>query len=206
MKTFLTLVLALTTLSLAHAAPKKADSSKANLDVEKSQALWTGKKLAGAHNGKILFKGGKFEFKKNVLSGGEVVADLTSITNEDVKDAGYNQKLVGHLKSPDFFDVEKFPTATFTIKTAREIKGAAAGQPNMEVSGTLTIKGVQKPYSTKIVMAPAGEGYEIKGKIEIDRTEFGLKYNSKKFFDVKELGDKLIDDRFELDLNLVAKK
>ncbi len=194
--------------SVAVAAPKKIDPVKnfTNLDTAASFAVWTGKKLAGTHSGKILFKGGKFEFKKNALSGGEVVADLNSITNEDVKDPTYNQKLVGHLKGEDFFDVAKHPEAKFKIKSANELHNIVAGQPNVEVRGTLSIRGVEKPFSTKVMMNPVEGGFEIKGKILIDRTQFGLKYNSKKFFDVKELGDKLIDDQFEVDLNLVAKR
>ncbi len=194
--------------SVAVAAPKKIDPVKnfTNLDTAASFAVWTGKKLAGTHSGKILFKGGKFEFKKNALSGGEVVADLNSITNEDVKDPTYNQKLVGHLKGEDFFDVAKHPEAKFKIKSANELHNIVAGQPNVEVNGTLSIRGVEKAFSTKVMMNPVEGGFEIKGKILIDRTQFGLKYNSKKFFDVKELGDKLIDDQFELDLNLVAKR
>ena len=46
----------------------------------------------------------------------------------------------------------------------------------------------------------------MKGKLIIDRTAYGLKYNSKKFFDAKALGDKIIDDNFEVDVNLIAKK
>lgn len=46
---------------------------------------------------------------------GSFVVDMRTITNIDFKDPGYNQKLVGHLKSDDFFGVEKFPTATFKV-------------------------------------------------------------------------------------------
>lgn len=190
------------------AAPQKIDPVKpvASLDTSASYAVWTGKKLAGSHTGRIQFKSGKFEFKKNTLSGGEIIADLNSITNEDVKDAEYNKKLVGHLKGEDFFDAQKFPEAKFKIKSAQELHNIVAGQPNVEVKGTLSIRGVEKPFSTKVMMNPVEGGFEIKGKIMIERTQFGLKYNSKKFFDVKELGDKLIDDQFEIDLNLVAKR
>jgi len=187
-------------------AKKAAALTNAKLDVAASSATWTGKKLAGAHTGKILFKEGSFEFKKNKFSKGEVTADLNSITNEDVKDAEYNAKLVGHLKGEDFFNVAKFPVATFKIESMNEIHNFVAGQPNMEVKGKLTIHGVTKPYTTKVFFTENAAGFDIKGKVMVDRTEFGLKYNSKKFFDPKALGDKLIDDNFEIDLNLVAKK
>ena len=201
------LVLAAMALAInASANTKKAPAqTKATLDVKSSSATWTGKKLAGTHTGKISFKQGEFEIKKNNIKG-EVVADLASITNDDVTNAEYNAKLVGHLKGEDLFHVEKFPVATFNIDSMNEIHNFVAGQPNMEVKGKLTIRGVTKPYATKVFYTQNDAGFDIKGKIEIDRTLFGLKYNSKKFFDVKALGDKMIDDKFEVELNLVAKK
>jgi len=202
-----TLVMAMMALALNASATetKKSALSKATLDTSTSSATWTGKKLAGTHTGKITFKEGAFEFKGKSVKG-SVTADLASITNDDVKDAEYNAKLVGHLKGEDFFHVEKFPVATFKIDSMNEIHNLVPGQPNMEVKGKMTIRGVTKPYSTKVFFNQNDAGFDIKGKIEIDRTLFGLKYNSKKFFDVKALGDKLIDDKFEVELNLVAKK
>jgi hypothetical protein len=190
----------------ANPAKKTATLTNAKLDVATSTAIWTGKKITGSHTGKVNLKEGALEFNKNKFVKGEVVVDLTSITNEDLKDAGYNKKLVDHLKGEDFFDVAKFPVASFKIESMNEIHNFVPGQPNMEVKGMLTIRGITKPYSTKIFFTPNDSGYDIKGKIIVDRTQFGLKYNSKKFFDPKALGDKLIDDNFEVDLNLVAKK
>lgn len=190
----------------AKPAAKAAAKEEAKLDVAASTATWTGKKVTGSHTGKVSFKDGEFEYKKGKLVKGEVEVDLTTITNEDVKDAEYNKKLVGHLKSEDFFNVEKFPTATFKINSFSEIHNITPGQPNLEAKGTLTIKGVTKPYSTKVFFTPNEHGFDVKGKVTVDRTQYGLKYNSKKFFDVKTLGDKMIDDAFEIDLNLVAKK
>ena len=207
--TFAIAALALSFNAMANTANKDNKVIKATVDVAASSATWTGKKLAGTHTGKVSFKSGEFEYKKNKLSKGEVVIDLTSITNEDLKDAEYNKKLIGHLKSEDFFNVEKFPTATFKINTFSEIHNIVAGQPDMELKGTLTIKGITKPYSTKVFMTPNEAGFDIKGKIMIERTQFGLKYNAKKFLStdkLKEIGDKLIDDNFEVEVNLVAKK
>lgn len=205
------LVLVSLALSVSANANTKKTSTDAiaTLDTAASSATWTGKKIAGTHTGKVALKSGKFTFKKNKLAGGEVVVDLASITNDDVKDAEYNQKLVGHLKSEDFFNVEKFPEATYKITSFSEIHNFVPGQPNMEMKGTLTIRGVSKPFSTKLIVTPSETGFEAKGKIVIERTQFGLKYSAKKFLSadkLKEIGDKLIDDNFEVDLNLVAKK
>ena len=203
----ITIAIAALALSInAMAANTKATETKVTLDVAASSATWTGKKIAGTHTGKVSFKDGEFDYKNNKFVKGEVDIDLNSITNEDLKDAEYNKKLIGHLKSEDFFNVEKFPIATYKITSMNEIHNFVPGQPNMEIKGTLTIRGVTKPMNTKVFFTPSPTGFDVKGKLVIERTQFGLKYNSKKFFDVKTLGDKLIDDNFEVDLNLVAKK
>ena len=92
----------------AKAEAKAPATAKATLDTAASTATWTGKKVTGSHTGKISFKDGEFEYKKGKLVKGELDMDLTSITNDDVKDAEYNKKLVEHLKNADFFNVEKF--------------------------------------------------------------------------------------------------
>jgi polyisoprenoid-binding protein YceI len=201
--------LALSCSAMANAAKTTPAITKATLDVAASSANWTGKKLAGTHTGKVSFKDGAFEYKNNKLVKGEVNVDLTSITNEDLKDAEYNKKLVDHLKSDAFFDVEKFPTATFKITSLSEIHNFVPGQPNLGVKGTLTIRGITKPLATKVFFTPNETGFDVKGKLIIERTQYGLKYNAKKFLSMeklKEIGDKLIDDHFEVDLHLVAKK
>ncbi len=177
-----------------------------NLDTAASTATWTGKKVTGQHTGTVSFKEGSFDFKQEGLVSGKVVIDLTTIKNTDLTDADYNKKLVDHLLSEDFFDAAKHPTATFTIKKFTELHTFAPGMPNGIAKGALTIRGVTRPHTAKLFYYPKDGGFEVKGKIEIDRTQFGLKYNSKKFFSAKKLGDKLINDKFEVDLNIVAKK
>lgn len=189
-------------------AAKKIDAKTetVKLDTGASKISWVGKKVAGSHHGTVAAKEGSFEVKNGVVSKGEVVVDLNTIADEDLTDAEYNKKLVTHLKSPDFFDVEKFPTATFKIDSFREVHNITPGEPNAIAKGMLTIRGITKRYEAKLFYTPSDTGFGVKGKIQIDRTQFGLKYNSKKFFDPKVLGDKLIDDKFEVNLDLVAKK
>jgi polyisoprenoid-binding protein YceI len=92
------------------------------------------------------------------------------------------------------------------MKSFTEVQNFAPGSPNAFAKGDLTIRGITKPAEVKFFFTPGENGFEAKGKLVIDRTKFGLKYNSKQFFDMKKLGDKLIDDNFEVDLNLVAKR
>ena len=209
----LMICLALTLSINSFAAEKKdekkkgADASPAlTLDTKASTAKWTGKKVAGSHTGTVDFKDGKFEVKKGTVVSGEVIIDLTTIKDTDLADAEYNKKLVGHLSSPDFFDTAKYPTGTFKITSFTEMKNIVAGQPNAVAKGTLTLHGVSLPNEVKLFYTPSDTGFTAKGTLTVDRTQYGLKYNSKKFFDPKALGDKLIDDNFTVDLNLVAKK
>src|SRR6478609_7649535 len=103
------------TASGEHGAPSEAEAVYA-VDTAKSIIKWTGKKVTGKHNGSIKIQSGELKVVNNVVTGGTITIDMKSIVNEDLTDKESNQKLIGHLKSPDFFDVEKHPTATFEIK------------------------------------------------------------------------------------------
>ena len=74
-----------------------------NANTTKSSVLWTGRKITKSHNGEVKIKSGNLIVKNGVLHGGNFVIDMNSMTCEDIKDAEYNEKLLGHLKSDDFF-------------------------------------------------------------------------------------------------------
>jgi polyisoprenoid-binding protein YceI len=168
-----------------------AQTQKVN--TEKSTISWLGKKIGGQHEGLIKLKSGSIEEKAGQIVSGSFVIDMKSLTNTDLTDPGYNQKLVGHLKSDDFFGVEKFPTATLIITKATKFsKGKAT------VIGKLTIKGKKEIITFDLVK----KENIYTAKIEVDRSKFDVKYGSNSFFD--SLGDKAIDDIFILDVKLVV--
>ena len=119
---------------------------------------------------------------------------MTSITNTDLTDEGYNQKLVGHLNSDDFFGVEKYPNAKLEIKKATSFSNGKAS-----VNANLTIKG--KTESVLFDVLKTDRGYTA--KIDVDRSKFDVRYGSDSFFD--NLGDNVIDDIFTLDITLFLK-
>lgn len=167
-------------------------AQKSDINVTKSTVKWTGNKIGGSHNGAIKIKSGYVVLKNSNITGGEVVIDMNSITNADLTDEGYNQKLVGHLKSDDFFGVEKYPTSTFKItKAGKFVNGKAS------VSGVLTIKG--KSENVTVDVNKKGSAYVA--QLKVDRSKYNVRYGSKSFFD--NLGDKVIDDIFVLDIQLV---
>ena len=118
---------------------KMASPQVANVDPAASTLAWVGKKVTGQHNGAIKIKDGKIMLSKDSIVGGVFNIDMTSITVEDLKDAEYNQKLVGHLKSEDFFGSEKNPVATFTLTEAKSLAAGQANGATHEIKGTLTI-------------------------------------------------------------------
>jgi polyisoprenoid-binding protein YceI len=111
---------------------------------------------------------------------------------EDVKDAGMNGKLVGHLKSDDFFGVATFPTSELVIT---KVEGN-------NFTGNMTIKGVTLPNSFTATATKDGKSTVYKGTLTIDRSKYNIKYGSNSFFD--NLGDKAIYDEFTLDFSLVV--
>jgi polyisoprenoid-binding protein YceI len=118
---------------------------------------------------------------------------MTTITNTDLENENYNQKVVGHLKSDDFFGVEKYPSATFEVTGSSKFSNGKA-----TLSGDITIKGKTESISFEVVRAEK----EYTAKVEIDRSKFDVKYDSNSFFD--NLGDKAIDDIFELEIKLIV--
>ena len=90
-------------------------AQKVEVQTKKSSVEWLGKKIGRQHEGNIQLKSGSFELQDDQIVAGNFVVDMTTITNSDLENENYNQKLVGHLKSDDFFGVEKFPSTTFKV-------------------------------------------------------------------------------------------
>ena len=166
---------------------------KLTADTGKTSLQWLGEKVTGQHTGTINLKEGWLNWKDNMIVSGEFTMDMTSI-----KDSEGNETLVGHLKSDDFFGVEKFPTSKLVITGSGSFeKGTAV------VKGTLTIKGVTNPIEFKATNQTKEDGTWFYANIVVDRTKYNIRYGSGSFFD--NLGDKVIYDEFKLKVNLLVK-
>lgn len=188
--------------AMVFAFAMNAHAESLKLDSKTSTVAWTGfKKIGSSHNGAMTVKEGQIETdKKGAITGGNVVIDMASMTNADVKDPVDNKKLVGHLSNADFFDVTKFPTSTFKITSVTKKAGN-----EYTVKGDFTMIGKTQPIEFPATITTDKGVVTGVAKVKIDRTKFGLKYGSGSFF--KELaGDKIISDEFALDLKLVAAK
>jgi polyisoprenoid-binding protein YceI len=184
---------------------KTAAATTYKIDPAQSNMTWNGKKVTGEHNGTVKISQGEILVNKNQVVGGNVLVDMNSIVDLDITDAEYNKKLIGHLKSDDFFSTEKHPTATFKVNSVTPIKGAKAGAANYNVNGNLTIKGITKPVTFPAVVNVQGNTITAKSDaITLDRTKWDIRYGSKSFF--ANIGDKAIHDDFTVQFNLVAKK
>lgn len=169
------------------------------VDTEASQVTWKGYKVTGGHEGTIDVKQGNLEFTDGVLSGGDFSINMASLKATDVS-GGTAAKLEGHLKSGDFFGVEKFPTASFVIT-----KVVSRGTPgDYRVTGDLTIKESTETIRFNTKVTEEMGKYTAKADLTIDRTDFDVRYGSGSFID--NLGDKTIYDEFDLGITLVTKK
>jgi len=183
MKNFKTIAIAL--LVAFSTAAVSAQAKK--VDVSKSKITWVGKKVTGQHEGTVNLKDGALTFKGSKLSGGKFTVDMTSLAATDLAADQGKAKLEGHLKSPDFFGTEKFPTSTMIFRNVVD-----KGNGLYTVTGDLTIKEITKPVTFDVTVI----GKTASAKFSVDRTKYDIKYGSGSFFD--NLGDKTISDNFEV--------
>ncbi len=168
------------------------DEANYMVDIANSTLSWIGSKAVGdQHNGSLKLKSGEFVVTEGHIMAGQATIDMNSINSKDLE-GKWKQKLEGHLKSPDFFDVAQFPTATINIKS-----DGANG-----FNGELTMRGVTKPVKVPATVTQEGDHLIVTIQpFKIDRTEWGVKYNSGKFF--QNLKDKLINDDIQISGKMV---
>lgn len=173
-----------------------------DVDVNKSTFSWHAKKVTGEHSGIVKIKSGAIYRNKGMYNGGVFEIDMTTITDTDVTNAEYKAKLDKHLKSESFFDVASFPVASFKIKRWSPVPDAKQGTPNYNVNGDLTIKGITKEITFPAIVILDGKTVTASADFNIDRTDYGLKYQSIKYD--PGIGDKMINDEFNVKINLIA--
>lgn len=186
-------------VSTAPASAAVAAPVAFKVDGSKSKIAWLAKKVTGSHNGFINISGGTLQVDGSTLTGGSFNVDTRTMTVEDIKDEKGNARLLGHLKSDDFFSVEKHPEASFAITSAKKKSGNT-----YDITGNLTIKGISQSITFPADVVVSGNQLNAKATVKIDRTKFDIKYRSNSFFE--NLGDKAIYDDFTLDVELVANK
>lgn len=150
------------------------------LDLTDSKIEWAGYKVFKSDNtsnfGFMKFKSGELTVHDGKLESGKFVADVNSLESENLKDSPEQKKdLEDHLKSGDFFETEKYPTATYEISKVQHLD---TGDFNSLLEGNLTIKGITKPISFKANVAVKDNQVTIAtDRTDINREDFGVKFS-----------------------------
>lgn len=169
-----------------------------NIDTAVSVLNWKGNKPTGSHDGTVAIKSGGMLIEEGKLIKGNFVIDMTSITNIDMKGTDGAGKIVGHLNSPDFFDIAAYPTSTFVITKVEEVAG------KLSVTGNLQIKDVTKSITIPAMMSTENGVTTFKSEtFNVDRTDFGITYKSKKLD--AAIKDKFINDLMEMSFEVKTK-
>lgn len=161
---------------------------------EGSTIRWSGRKLGTEHFGTIGLKSGTVTVANQALTSGELVIDVGTLKDEDIQIEALRNQLEKHLKSADFFDVEKFPTATISIM----------GIEGSTVIANATIKGITKEIRFPVELIAENDLLYVKGTYEMNRADFDIRYGSNTFFD--NLGDSAVADAVPLTIDLVFKR
>ena len=164
------------------------------IDLKSSYVFWEGSNSFRNHRGIIKFKSGSVRIVNVNLKSGEFVVDMTTIFNREGL-----RKLEEHLKSADFFDVEKYPTARFLITNV------AQEYNKVEISGDITIKGITKNVTINATILENNKAYLIRsGVFKLNRAEFNVRHLSKSFF--KNLKDSFIEDEVDVSFSIRLNK
>lgn len=182
-------------------------ASQLTIDTENSFVTWLGSKPAGQHPGTIDLESGTLQVEDGRVTAGNFVLDMNTVqARDEAMNAERNAQLTNHLKSEDFFEVAKYPTATFSIVSVEDIS-ARASEEALElegathyVTGNLTLRDITKSVSFPAIIEVGDTGVAAKAKFTIDRTEWGMHYKSD-----KSLGDQIIHPRVQVGFSIKAK-
>ena len=172
------------------------------VDVEQSVVEWTGRNANTRHYGALKFNGGSLRVEEESLHGWFAI-DLASIVNFNIEEKELRSILINHLKSEDFFFVDKFPKVRFEITEARPMGETKPGEPNFTITGTLNMRGANADISFPATVAHLPEGQlAAEAHFDIDRTRWGVIYGSGRYFE--HLGMHLVYDLISVQIRIVA--
>jgi polyisoprenoid-binding protein YceI len=162
-------------------------SASVDVNTAASSLEWIGTKMSTYHPGTVAIKSGNLMVKDGQLTGGKFVIDMPTLKTLMGNEA--DAKLTGHLQSPDFFDVAKYPEASLEITSVKAFDGAATtggdqaeineysvADPNVTISANLTIKGITKgiTFPAKVTVNPTDAS--AVAKFNINRKDWGIVY------------------------------
>lgn len=165
----------------------------ADYSLAQHRIQWTGSMPAKTHTGLLT----PLSFEASITDQGtinslEVVLDMTSIDVTDLK-GKQRDKLTGHLRSEDFFFVETYPTAHFSLE--RHADG--------QLRGSITIRGITKLIEIPVTVTREGKkSWKLNGEFSFNRQDFNVNYQNSGFLGVAK--DKIIRDLVDLKIELIV--
>ncbi|MCC5916713.1 MAG: YceI family protein [Cryomorphaceae bacterium] len=193
------------TVDTTDAAEEKEVVAERTVDTDAANSTinWKGFKTysKGEHIGTINLKSGMFKVEGNQLVGGEFTIDMNTIHCKDLEgnEENYN-KLVGHLKSDDFFAVDEHPEARFVITEVSEKMNDEKGTTHI-LKGNLTMRDNTQNITIPVKVNVNDEGVAVKApEFTIDRTNWNVMFGSTGIEGLAK--DKLIDDKIILELDV----
>lgn len=198
-------------------------------DVQESESkvAWIGLKPGGRHYGTFGLEDGSLKVADGEIAGGTLIMDLNEIDVKDLE-GEYKDKLTGHLKSPDFFDVANNPTAKFEITSVSKLEGAAAGaalteeskkevdnaadqfvpevtNPTHLVTGNLSLRDTTLSVTFPANIEMTDAGLKAKARFVIDRTQWGITFRDDTS-PVNRAKDEVIYNNVAVGFDLIANK
>lgn len=154
---------------------------------ENSSIEYTGSKVTGSHDGGFKDFTGHFTLEDagTAPSSGLIIIQMSSVYSD-------TEQLTEHLKSADFFDIEKHPTATFTMTDVKE-----TGDQKYEISGNFDLRGVTKNITFPATGSRENDIAKVQAEFDINRKDFGIVYAGK--------ADDLIRDEVVIRFNIEAR-
>lgn len=198
-----TITLALTVLvSLFFANSQNTNAQNYKINTEESKINWVGYKLGGQHAGDLMLSSGTLKSNDKGISG-KFIIDMTTINCTDLE-GEKKGNLEDHLAADDFFDVENHSKAKFKLNKVSIVRPVEGSDVTHKVSGELSIKDITHTVHFPATIVINGDDMTAKANLTIDRTLWGIEYNSAGNV-LSSLADKVIYDDIELELDLVAK-
>lgn len=163
-------------------------TSRANVIKEKSSINFVGAKVTRDHKGQFKTFDGYISYADGKPVDVSFDIDLASLETDD-------PKLDAHLKTPDFFDVAKYPKATFTSTSLTEAPAGSADGATHLLKGTLDLHGVKKEVTIPVKAQQTADGVRTTAEFTINRHDWGISY--------KGMADDLIKDNVLIRLDLL---
>ncbi|MBV41881.1 MAG: lipid-binding protein [Crocinitomicaceae bacterium] len=172
---------------------------KYQINQELSTCNWIGTEITTeTHTGTLNVYKGSVQVTDNRVSSGFIAMDMASLNVTDLSGRA-KDRLEGHLKSDDFFGVDKHPFAELKLESVKTKEGQSFA------GGILVIRGINHPISFPVDVIQDGNQLTFDGDMTFDRSKYNVKFRSGTFPDLfPDLGDKLINDEISLSFHIVA--